>query len=57
MHGVLGLQHVIVFFIGVCVLLLFSSVFVVLVSCDRKCSVLLPDGAVCWSTVCNFGIS
>ena len=26
-------------------------------SCDYKCSVALPRGAVSWSAVCDYGIS
>ena len=28
-----------------------------LMSCDSRCSVALPDGAVGWSAVCDCGIS
>ena len=31
--------------------------FVFLVSCDCFCSVTLPHSAMCWSAVCDCGIS
>ena len=33
------------------------TLIVFLMSCDSCCSVALPDGAIGWSAVCDYGIS
>ena len=39
------------------IILMGETLFVFLISCDRKCSVTLPHGAVGWSAVCACGSS
>ena len=33
------------------------ALIILLMSCDSKCSVALPPGAMVWSVVCDCGIS